>query len=84
MPAGAREVRLAVFDQRGRRVRTLDAQTAAGWHESVWDGRDDDGHAPPSGVYFAGFSADPAFFVEKLALLNMSELLTREHTSPRE
>ncbi|MDO9694350.1 MAG: M6 family metalloprotease domain-containing protein [Candidatus Latescibacteria bacterium] len=69
VPAGAREVRLAVFDQRGRRVRTLDAQTAAGWHESVWDGRDDEGRARPSGVYFARYSADSVFFVEKLALL---------------
>ncbi len=69
VPAGAREVRLAVFDQRGRLVRTLDAQDAAGWHESVWDGRDDAGRARPSGVYFVRFAADEVSFVEKLALL---------------
>ncbi|MBK6900429.1 MAG: M6 family metalloprotease domain-containing protein [bacterium] len=69
VPAGAREVRLSVFDQRGRQVRDLAPATAAGWHEGVWDGRDDAGRAQPSGVYFVKFAADAAAFVEKLALL---------------
>jgi flagellar hook assembly protein FlgD len=69
VPAGAREVRLAVYDQRGGLVRTLETTSAAGWHECVWDGRDDTGRVLPSGVYFARFAADAAAFVEKLALL---------------
>ncbi|MCB1182549.1 hypothetical protein KDM41_03880 [bacterium] len=45
--------RLAVFDVRGRVVRTLaDGNRAAGGHAIRWDGRDDHGRNLPSGVYF--------------------------------
>ena len=47
-------VSLAVFDVRGRRVRTLvDASLEAGRHRVTWDGRDAHGAAAASGVYFA-------------------------------
>jgi hypothetical protein len=46
------EVRLSIYDVAGRLLRTM----ANGWHEPgvyiiVWDGRDDDGRALPSGIY---------------------------------
>lgn len=45
---------LAVFDTRGRRLRTLWAGwLPAGARELVWDGRDGEGRALPSGVYLA-------------------------------
>lgn len=45
---------LAVFDLRGRLVRTLaEGDLAAGRHEAVWDGTDQRGRALASGVYFA-------------------------------
>ena len=48
--AGRVEVR--IYDMRGRSVRTLaDADLAAGRHEAVWDGRDEDGGAAAAGVY---------------------------------
>jgi hypothetical protein len=48
------EVRLEVFDVRGRRVRRLVAgNLATGRHEVVWDGRDDAGVAAASGTYVA-------------------------------
>ena len=51
--AATREVRLAVHDVRGRRVRSLyDGPLAAGWRTVVWDGQDDGGRAVASGVYF--------------------------------
>ena len=45
---------VAVFDVRGRRVRTLDAGTprGAGPHEIRWDGRDADGQPVAAGVYW--------------------------------
>jgi hypothetical protein len=44
---------LAIFDAAGRRVATLaSGRLPAGGHRSVWEGRDDDGAALPSGVYF--------------------------------
>ena len=47
------QVNLAIFDVGGRRVRTLRAgYEAAGRHEAMWDGRDENGAAVSSGVYF--------------------------------
>jgi hypothetical protein len=47
------EVRLRVFDVRGRLVRTLvDGDTAAGEAVAVWKGRDDGGRTVADGVYF--------------------------------
>jgi flagellar hook assembly protein FlgD len=49
----AQVIHLAVYDPRGRLVRTLAAGSrAAGTHAAVFDGRDDAGRAVPSGVYF--------------------------------
>ncbi|MCP4549935.1 MAG: S8 family serine peptidase [bacterium] len=47
-------ISLRIFDINGRLVRELvnDMQTA-GDHTAVWNGRDDSGHALPSGLYFA-------------------------------
>jgi hypothetical protein len=45
-------VTLAVYDQLGREVRTLAAQTqSAGVHVAVWDGRDANGKQVASGLY---------------------------------
>ncbi|MBN2172349.1 MAG: VCBS repeat-containing protein [Candidatus Krumholzibacteriota bacterium] len=45
--------RLSIYDLQGRLVRTLrdEALQPAGYHELVWNGRDDAGEAVPSGVY---------------------------------
>jgi hypothetical protein len=50
--AVAAHVRVDVFDARGRLVRRLvDGMLPAGSANRIWDGRDDAGHALPSGVY---------------------------------
>jgi hypothetical protein len=50
----AGNVRLAVYDLAGRRVRVLvDEPRAAGRHEAAWDGIDDAGQRGGSGVYVA-------------------------------
>lgn len=44
---------IAVFDAHGRQIRTLAAGTfPPGVHRLVWDGRDDEGAAAPTGIYF--------------------------------
>ena len=51
--AGARAVRIGVWDVTGRRVRTLyagDPGETAG--TAAWDGRDDRGGAVPPGIYY--------------------------------
>ena len=47
-------VTICVHDIGGRRVRTLASGEwrAAGWHDAIWDGRDDAGRGAPAGIYF--------------------------------
>jgi hypothetical protein len=43
---------LAVYDVLGRRVRVLAVESARGWHEAEWNGRDDTGRIAATGSYF--------------------------------
>ena len=57
IPAVA-DAQLAVFDARGRHVRTLlEGRIEAGEHRVVWDGRGDGGGLAASGVYHARLRA---------------------------
>lgn len=48
------DVNLIVYDIMGREVATLTSETfAAGYHRTMWDGRDEHGLPVPSGIYFA-------------------------------
>lgn len=52
--SAAAPLRLAIYDVTGRLVRLLaDRSFEAGVHDLVWDGRDNNGSAAPSGIYFA-------------------------------
>jgi len=60
---------VAVYDVRGRRVATiLDTNLSAGNHRVSWDGRDRNGEALSSGVYFMRLQAAGQTQVRKLAL----------------
>lgn len=52
-------VDLAVFDVRGRRVRTIrnGAPEDSGWHEATWNGRDETGRRVAGGVYYCRLRA---------------------------
>jgi len=61
---------LAVYDLRGRRVRTLlDADRPAGRESLVWDGRDDAGRPVTSGIYVARLTATGGADTRKLVLV---------------
>jgi predicted deacylase len=64
-------VSLALFDARGRCVRTLlaGAGLPAGPHAVLWDGADARGARVPSGVYFARIVAAGAIRTVKVALV---------------
>jgi hypothetical protein len=63
-------VSLAIYDVNGRIVRTLANETrAAGAYELTWDGRDDDGQAVASGVYFYRLVAPEFTQTKKMVLL---------------
>jgi len=67
----AAEVSLDNYDLQGRLVRRLlnESPYVTGSHKQVWDGRDGDGRATSSGVYFYRFTAGDQKRVGKLTLL---------------
>ena len=68
--AGDGAARLEIFSPTGKRVRTLLAgRLAAGRHEIVWDGRDNEGRGLASGVYLARFELQGSRHTRRLVLL---------------
>jgi photosystem II stability/assembly factor-like uncharacterized protein len=64
------DVRLQVFDVRGRLVRTLvDGARLAGAHEVTWDGRDDRGAGVASGVYLYQLQTDAEMLQRRMLLV---------------
>jgi flagellar hook capping protein FlgD len=67
----AADVRLGVYDVRGRRVRELVATTVApGRHTVEWTGAGDDGRALANGIYFVRFDADAYHAISRVVLLH--------------
>lgn len=63
-------VRLAVYDLRGRRIRSLLAGVAeAGEHSVSWDGRSDSGRRVGSGIYWVLMETAGRVFSERLAVV---------------
>jgi hypothetical protein len=69
--AGApQRVRLRIFDVRGRVVRTLvDRPLAPGRYVETWDGRDEQGRASSSGVYFSRLETPATTTSRKMVLV---------------
>ena len=64
------DVTLAIYDTNGHLVRTLVNEVEGyGAHEVTWDGRDDDGVAVGSGVYFYRLHAGKLTESKKMVLL---------------
>ena len=63
-------VRLQVYDVTGHLVKTLvDGERGEGEHSEDWDGRDGEGRAVTSGVYFYRLTAGPYVETRKMVLL---------------
>jgi hypothetical protein len=69
--AAAGPLRMAIYDARGRTVRTLvqSAYTAAGTYSVTWNGLDDNGRAVPSGSYHVRLQVADQVFTRRLTLL---------------
>jgi len=64
------QVKLAVYDLTGRRVRLLvDEQMPAGWHRVRWHGRDDSGSRVASGMYLCSIQAGSFTATKRMTLL---------------
>ena len=63
-------VSIEVYDAHGMRIATLvDEEKAAGAYTQEWNGRDDEGHAVSSGVYFARMNHTSGTKSYKMVLL---------------
>ena len=63
-------VQLVVYDLLGRTVATLvDEPMAPGWHEVVWDGRNDRGVSVASGVYLYRLQTGSFVQTRKMVLM---------------
>lgn len=70
LAAPAEDVRVDIFDARGRHVRALHrGSLAEGSHSLAWDGRDGTGTELASGVYMAHVRADGTRSTQKLVLV---------------
>ncbi|MBN2414693.1 T9SS type A sorting domain-containing protein [bacterium] len=68
--AAQEEITLAVYDVRGRKVRTLaDGVTAAGGHTVVWDGLDDRGNFTGAGIYLCRLQTSEGSYVRKMVMV---------------
>ncbi|MBD3160636.1 MAG: T9SS type A sorting domain-containing protein [Candidatus Eisenbacteria bacterium] len=66
----ASDVDVAVYDAAGRKVRTLLSEPrTAGYHNVVWDGKDDAGRSVGSGVYYYTVKAGENEASQKMMLL---------------
>lgn len=64
-------VTLELFDEQGRRVRSLvSGELEGGEHSRSWDGRDDAGSTTAPGVYFARLRAEGKVVVQRLTRVN--------------
>ena len=64
------DVTLAIYNQKGQRVRLLArGQHTAGAHTVVWDALDDQGARVTSGIYFYVLTVDGQRIIRKLTLL---------------
>lgn len=64
------QVRLAIFNVLGQKVRTLvDGPLEAGFHTMVWNGRDEAGHQAAAGTYFYLLEADAFRQTRKMTLV---------------
>ena len=62
-------VKLAVYDIRGREIQQLvEDQVAAGLHRATWNGRDKNGNALSSGLYFVRLRAGHHVSTQKVLL----------------
>jgi hypothetical protein len=62
-------VALEIYNLRGHRVRTFEIEALPGWHEEVWDGRDDRGQIQATGTYIMRYICGDRVEVGKLTMV---------------
>ena len=72
VPAGVtgdEAMRLEIYNVQGQLVRRLDVDPTPGWHEAVWDGRNQSGSVEPTGMYLSRFSVGSMVSTNKMTMI---------------
>jgi len=65
-----KQVRLTIYDIRGRKVRTLvNSKFVPGSHRAIWDGRNDRGQRVTSGVYLYTMRSGDKVYTKKMVMV---------------
>ena len=62
-------VRMEIFSVQGYRVRTLQIDRSPGWHEVVWNGKDDRGMVTSTGMYVTRFVVGSSLKTGKMTMV---------------
>ncbi len=66
----ASHVTLEIYDLLGRKIRSLiDGERKAGYHTSLWDGKNEEGEVVSSGIYYYVLQSGQMAFKRKLVVL---------------
>lgn len=65
----AAQVSLAVYNSRGQKVRSFDAEYSSGTQQIVWNGKDDNDQLLANGVYFYQLNSEDQEFSGKMIML---------------
>jgi hypothetical protein len=64
------QISLVLYNLLGQKVRTLVyGFMSAGYHEVIWDGRDDNGQSVQTGIYFYRLQTGTIALVKKMLLI---------------
>ena len=64
-------IRLSIYNSKGQLVRSLVNEfLSGGYHEAMWDGKNETGIASPSGIYIAVLNGDFSKHACKVLLIN--------------
>ena len=67
--SGNEAMRLEIYNVQGQLVRRLDVDPSPGWHEAVWDGKNERGSIEPTGMYLSRFSVGTMVSTNKMTMV---------------
>ena len=66
----SKNVNLTIFDMKGRLVRQFNlGMLDIGYHNVLWDGKNDSGNELPSGIYMTVLELGDEFNIQKISLV---------------
>ncbi len=66
---GDETMRLDIYNLQGQLVRHLDVERTPGWHEVMWDGKDDNGVVSSTGMYLTRFVVGSMVTTSKMTMV---------------